>query len=168
MAAFVSIFFENFSKFKRRAFHMAGESYGVRYSFTVMPVHLHLSDSFFFFTQGRYIPLFAAEIYDQNAKLEEAGLTPINLTSVIIGMVFVQSIDQLHDLLMWLFAKVMGLRTLRLWYLHTTIWHARLHPFHPSLTSRKLIFYFIFLPFSFEIWIWKTNGSGPVWKWKQQ
>ena len=74
---------------------MAGESYGVRYSFTVIPVHLHLSNSFSF-TQGRYIPLFAAEIYDQNAKLEGAGLTPINLTSVIIGMVFVQSIDQLR------------------------------------------------------------------------
>lgn len=29
IAAFVSIFFENFSKFKGRAFHMAGESYGV-------------------------------------------------------------------------------------------------------------------------------------------
>lgn len=29
IAAFVSIFFENFSQFKGRAFHMAGESYGV-------------------------------------------------------------------------------------------------------------------------------------------
>lgn len=62
IAAFVSIFFENFSKFKGRAFHMAGESYG-----------------------GRYIPLFAAEVYDQNPKLISAGLTPINLTSAIIG-----------------------------------------------------------------------------------
>jgi len=41
---------------------MAGESYG-----------------------GRYIPVFAAEVYDQNTKLVEAGLTPINLTSVMIG-----------------------------------------------------------------------------------
>ncbi|KAG6900567.1 hypothetical protein C0993_008721 [Termitomyces sp. T159_Od127] len=62
IAAFVVIFFENFSKFKGRAFHMAGESYG-----------------------GRYIPLFASEVYDQNARLVEAGLTPINLTSAIIG-----------------------------------------------------------------------------------
>jgi cathepsin A (carboxypeptidase C) len=62
IAAFVSIFFENFSKFKGRAFHMAGESYG-----------------------GRYIPVFAAEVYDQNTKLVEAGLTPINLTSIMIG-----------------------------------------------------------------------------------
>jgi carboxypeptidase C (cathepsin A) len=62
IAAFVAIFFENFSRFKGRAFHMAGESYG-----------------------GRYIPVFAAEIYDQNAKLAGAGLTPINLQSVMIG-----------------------------------------------------------------------------------
>jgi Serine carboxypeptidase len=29
IGAFVVIFFENFSKFKGRGFHMAGESYGV-------------------------------------------------------------------------------------------------------------------------------------------
>jgi hypothetical protein len=29
IAAFVAIFFENFPSFKGRAFHMAGESYGV-------------------------------------------------------------------------------------------------------------------------------------------
>ncbi|EIN13162.1 serine carboxypeptidase [Punctularia strigosozonata HHB-11173 SS5] len=62
IAAFVAIFFENFSKFKGRGFHMAGESYG-----------------------GRYIPVFASAVYDQNAKLVEAGLTPINLTSIMIG-----------------------------------------------------------------------------------
>ncbi|KDQ51312.1 hypothetical protein JAAARDRAFT_140320 [Jaapia argillacea MUCL 33604] len=62
IAAFVSIFFENFNQFKGRPFHMAGESYG-----------------------GRYIPLFASQIYDQNAQLVEAGLAPINLKSVMIG-----------------------------------------------------------------------------------
>ncbi|KAF9261716.1 serine carboxypeptidase [Marasmius fiardii PR-910] len=62
VAAFVSIFFENFYKFKGRPFHMAGESYG-----------------------GRYLPLFASVIYDQNVALIEAGLTPINLASVMIG-----------------------------------------------------------------------------------
>ncbi|KAF9481273.1 alpha/beta-hydrolase [Pholiota conissans] len=62
IAAFVAIFFENFSKFKGRPFHMAGESYG-----------------------GRYIPVFAAEVCDQNAVLIEKGLTPVNLTSVMIG-----------------------------------------------------------------------------------
>jgi cathepsin A (carboxypeptidase C) len=30
VAAFVSIFFDTFSQFKGRPFHMAGESYGVR------------------------------------------------------------------------------------------------------------------------------------------
>lgn len=30
ITAFVAIFFEHFSKFKGRPFHMAGESYGVR------------------------------------------------------------------------------------------------------------------------------------------
>ncbi|KAF9262351.1 serine carboxypeptidase [Marasmius fiardii PR-910] len=62
IAAFVSIFFENFNKFKGRPFHMAGESYG-----------------------GRYLPLFASAVYDQNVALVEAGLTPINLASVMIG-----------------------------------------------------------------------------------
>ncbi|RDX49394.1 serine carboxypeptidase [Lentinus brumalis] len=62
IAAFMTIFFEHFTKFKGRALHLAGESYG-----------------------GRYIPVFAATIYDKNAQLLEAGLTPINLTSVMIG-----------------------------------------------------------------------------------
>ncbi|KAK2459316.1 hypothetical protein APHAL10511_008671 [Amanita phalloides] len=62
IAAFVGIFFEHFNQFKGRGFHMAGESYG-----------------------GRYVPLFASAVYDQNARLVQAGLTPINLTSVMIG-----------------------------------------------------------------------------------
>ncbi|THU80420.1 serine carboxypeptidase [Dendrothele bispora CBS 962.96] len=62
IASFVAIFFENFSQFKGRAFHMAGESYG-----------------------GRYVPLFASAVYDQNTELIQNGLTPINLTSVMIG-----------------------------------------------------------------------------------
>ncbi|KAJ7288118.1 Alpha/Beta hydrolase protein [Mycena rebaudengoi] len=62
IAAFVAIFFAHFSKFQGRGFHMAGESYG-----------------------GRYIPLFAAAVYDQNPRLIEAGLPPINLTSIIIA-----------------------------------------------------------------------------------
>ena len=35
--------------------------------------------------QGRYIPVFASAVYDQNAKLVAAGATPINLTSAMIG-----------------------------------------------------------------------------------
>ncbi|XP_006457521.1 hypothetical protein AGABI2DRAFT_139843 [Agaricus bisporus var. bisporus H97] len=64
IASFVAIFFEHFTKFKGRAFHMAGESYC-----------------------GRYVPVFAAEVYDQNARLVDAGLTPINLQSVVIGRI---------------------------------------------------------------------------------
>ncbi|KAJ6602827.1 serine carboxypeptidase [Mycena vulgaris] len=62
VAAFVAIFFAHFSKFQGRGFHMAGESYG-----------------------GRYLPVFAAAVYDQNPRLVKAGLPPINLTSVMIG-----------------------------------------------------------------------------------
>ncbi|KAJ7122654.1 serine carboxypeptidase [Mycena crocata] len=62
VASFVAIFFAHFSKFQGRGFHMAGESYA-----------------------GRYLPLFAAAIYDQNPLLVQAGLPPINLTSIMIG-----------------------------------------------------------------------------------
>ncbi|KAJ1307942.1 hypothetical protein OPQ81_002019 [Rhizoctonia solani] len=60
--AFVTIFFETFSKFKGREFHMSGESYG-----------------------GRYLPVFASEIVDQNSRAEPGGFEPINLKSVLIG-----------------------------------------------------------------------------------
>ncbi|KAF8599602.1 serine carboxypeptidase [Ceratobasidium sp. AG-I] len=60
--AFVAIFFETFGGLKGREFHMAGESYG-----------------------GRYIPVFAAEIIDQNKHANARGFTPINLKSVLIG-----------------------------------------------------------------------------------
>ena len=36
ISAFVAIFFEHFSKFKGRPFHMAGESYGVSTHFAAM------------------------------------------------------------------------------------------------------------------------------------
>ncbi|TCD59953.1 hypothetical protein EIP91_011017, partial [Steccherinum ochraceum] len=62
IASFIAIFFEHFSRFKGRPFHMAGESYG-----------------------GKYIPAFAAHVYDQNAKLVEARMAPVNLTSIMIG-----------------------------------------------------------------------------------
>ncbi|KAF9491602.1 alpha/beta-hydrolase [Pleurotus eryngii] len=55
-AAFVPIFFEHFTEFKGRAFRMAGESYA-----------------------GRYLPVYASAVYDQNEKLLQQGLTPINL-----------------------------------------------------------------------------------------
>ncbi|KAJ7314831.1 serine carboxypeptidase [Mycena albidolilacea] len=62
IAAFVAIFFAHFSKFQGRGFHMSGESYA-----------------------GRYLPVFAAAVYDQNPRLIKAGMPPVNLTSVMIG-----------------------------------------------------------------------------------
>jgi carboxypeptidase C (cathepsin A) len=62
VAAFVTIFFETFSQFKGREFHMSGESYA-----------------------GRYLPVFASEVVDQNKRAEASGFTPINLASVLIG-----------------------------------------------------------------------------------
>jgi carboxypeptidase C (cathepsin A) len=41
---------------------MAGESYG-----------------------GRYVPVFAAAVWDQNSELVKAGIEPINLTSIMLG-----------------------------------------------------------------------------------
>ncbi|KAJ7481666.1 Alpha/Beta hydrolase protein [Mycena latifolia] len=60
--AFISIFFETFAQFKGRALHLSGESYG-----------------------GRYLPVFASEIYDQNQRALAEGRAPLNLQSVIIG-----------------------------------------------------------------------------------
>ncbi|KAJ7739216.1 Alpha/Beta hydrolase protein [Mycena metata] len=62
IAAFVAIFFAHFTKFQGRGFHLSGESYA-----------------------GRYLPVFASAVYDQNPRLVKAGIAPINLTSVIIG-----------------------------------------------------------------------------------
>ncbi|KAJ7118927.1 Alpha/Beta hydrolase protein [Mycena epipterygia] len=62
IAAFLAIFFESMDGLKGRALHIAGESYG-----------------------GRYVPLFAAQVYDQNRRLEQLGMTPVNLISALIG-----------------------------------------------------------------------------------
>ncbi|KAI0780339.1 serine carboxypeptidase [Trametes elegans] len=62
MAAFMAIFFEHFTKLRGRALHLAGESYA-----------------------GRYLPVFASAIYDQNPRLVEHGLAPVNLSSLMIG-----------------------------------------------------------------------------------
>lgn len=55
-------FFETFSEFKGRAFHLSGESYG-----------------------GRYLPLYTSAVYDGNAYAAARNVTPINLQSVLIG-----------------------------------------------------------------------------------
>ncbi|KAJ7885385.1 serine carboxypeptidase [Mycena leptocephala] len=62
IAAFLAIFFESMDGLRGRALHIAGESYG-----------------------GRYVPLFAAEVYDQNRRLVQLGITPLNLISALIG-----------------------------------------------------------------------------------
>ncbi|KAK7035881.1 carboxypeptidase [Favolaschia claudopus] len=62
IAAFLAIFFESMEGLKGRRLHIAGESYG-----------------------GRYVPLFAAEVYDQNRYLTKLGMTPVNLVSAIVG-----------------------------------------------------------------------------------
>ncbi|TDL20456.1 alpha/beta-hydrolase [Rickenella mellea] len=74
IAAFVAIFFETFHKFKGRGFHLSGESYA-----------------------GRYLPVYASEIYDQNAKLAAANLTTVNLKSVLIGNGQVDFFQQLKS-----------------------------------------------------------------------
>ncbi|KAJ7590812.1 Alpha/Beta hydrolase protein [Mycena floridula] len=60
--AFITIFFQVFKQFSGRPLHLAGESYG-----------------------GRYLPVFASEIYDQNQIDIKADRTPLNLQSVLIG-----------------------------------------------------------------------------------
>ncbi|KAH6905954.1 serine carboxypeptidase [Coprinopsis sp. MPI-PUGE-AT-0042] len=62
ISTFVHIFFEHFSQFQGRKFHISGGSYG-----------------------GRSVPVFASYIYDHNAELLEKGLNPINLVSAAIG-----------------------------------------------------------------------------------
>jgi carboxypeptidase C (cathepsin A) len=62
VAAFFAILSEQFPQFRGRKLHLAGESFG-----------------------GRFLPLSAAAIMDQNAHLERWGMHPINLASVVIG-----------------------------------------------------------------------------------
>ncbi|PVF96679.1 peptidase S10 serine carboxypeptidase [Serendipita vermifera] len=60
--AFLTIWFETFSKFKGRPFHIGGASYG-----------------------GRFVPVFASHIWDRNQVAALENRTPINLKSVILG-----------------------------------------------------------------------------------
>ncbi|KAH6884319.1 carboxypeptidase Y [Coprinopsis sp. MPI-PUGE-AT-0042] len=62
VANFVHVFFEHFTQFKGSKLHLSGESYA-----------------------GRYLPIFAGYIYDQNEIMKERGVTPINLASIMIG-----------------------------------------------------------------------------------
>ncbi|KAH9483101.1 Carboxypeptidase Y-like protein A [Psilocybe cubensis] len=60
--AFITIFFDTFTQFSGRPLHLSGESYG-----------------------GRYLPVFASEIYDKNQIALREGGSIINLQSVLIG-----------------------------------------------------------------------------------
>ncbi|KXN81640.1 Carboxypeptidase Y [Leucoagaricus sp. SymC.cos] len=60
--AFITIFFESFPQFSGRRLHLAGESYG-----------------------GRYLPVFASEVYDQNQTALRESRPTLNLQSVLIG-----------------------------------------------------------------------------------
>ncbi|KAI6128411.1 Alpha/Beta hydrolase protein [Pisolithus croceorrhizus] len=60
--AFLTIFFETFKEFSGRPLHLAGESYA-----------------------GRYLPVFASEIYDGNLIAIAEGRGVINLKSLLIG-----------------------------------------------------------------------------------
>jgi carboxypeptidase C (cathepsin A) len=75
---FLSIFFETFD-LKGRPFHIAGE---VRPASGAHRFALKLSWQSY---GGRYIPLFAGTIVDENRKAVAGGHTPINLKSVLIG-----------------------------------------------------------------------------------
>ena len=58
---------------------MAGESYGVS-------ANSHLNIYFISSTwKGRYIPVYASAVYEQNNALKAAGMEPINLKSMMIG-----------------------------------------------------------------------------------
>ena len=86
MTAFLAIFFEYFTHLRWNKVHLAGESYGV--SPFLFQAHKKLPNlathgSTF---QGRYLPVFASDIYDNNAKLVEAGMPSINLVSLMMGM----------------------------------------------------------------------------------
>ncbi|KZO96588.1 serine carboxypeptidase [Calocera viscosa TUFC12733] len=62
VAAFVGMFMETFEEYSGREFHMAGKSYA-----------------------GRYLPVFASEIVDQNKRAAAKGRQEINLKSIMIG-----------------------------------------------------------------------------------
>ncbi|KAF7366490.1 Carboxypeptidase [Mycena sanguinolenta] len=82
--AFISLFFQSFGQFKGRGLHLSGESYGVRPTFSVLPLRVEVSynDNA---EQGRYLPVFASFIYDQNQLATAAGRPTLNLQSVLIG-----------------------------------------------------------------------------------
>lgn len=90
VAAFVSLWFETFSEYKGRPFHMTGESYGVSPLLRWAPPSSSsrcCRPSYFadLFSQGRYLPIFASAVADSNRFAAARNVTPVNLQSVAIG-----------------------------------------------------------------------------------
>lgn len=91
-----------FKNFKGRALHLSGESYAVC-RFLSKYLHLYLYPNKYDVPKGRYLPLFATAIYDQNAALTEKGISPINLKSILIGKMeisiicFIYMSNRVHD-----------------------------------------------------------------------
>lgn len=73
---FINIFFQTFSEFNHRPFHMAGESYG-----------------------GRYIPVLASAVLDGNKRNKAEGRPEVNLKSVMIGNGWTDSVTMMEGYL---------------------------------------------------------------------
>ncbi|KAG8881178.1 hypothetical protein FRB97_009809 [Tulasnella sp. 331] len=72
--AFIFLFLEHFKAFKGREFHLTGESHG-----------------------GRYLPVFASEIVDNNPKDIQAGYEPVSLKSLLIGNGWTDIVTQMES-----------------------------------------------------------------------
>ena len=81
--------------------------------------------------KGRYIPVYASEILEQNLKLLDDGLTPINLKSIMIGR-----FDHLYYFELSNHVTDFGLTLLREWC----------HGF-PSVRSIHCIFNFVLIAY---------------------
>lgn len=60
---------------------MTGESYAVRETAFAYRITAELDT----IPQGRYLPVFASNVFDLNTRLVEGNYTPINLASLAIG-----------------------------------------------------------------------------------
>lgn len=92
----MATFFEIFSQFKGRKFHLSGESYAVCLFLICLVTLWSAKLTSCLFPQGRYLPVYAAAILDQNALLEAQGYTPISLKSIIIGTILVLCLNNAH------------------------------------------------------------------------
>lgn len=85
IAAFIVTFFETFTEFRGRPLHLTGESYAVNSCVFIQAWYSKHILTSYEFKQGRYLPIFASKIYDQNDMLKKKGIVPVNLKSLAIG-----------------------------------------------------------------------------------